>query len=310
MWKDVEKLYNRRTISQLQDEFPYNDWLSYFNSILPPEAQVDANETVDVGDYSFFEKLGDLFEKTSSETLANYIAWRVMKASVDYLPKAYRDREFELNKSYNGMTQPKPRWEECIAKALDLFPFALSGLYIRKHFREDAKAKALEMVMNIKSEFKAMLEKSSWMDDVTRREAITKAESIHDVIGYADGLMDDARIVQHYEKLNVTFDESLYYESVLAVIASVERGFNSKLRLPVDKKAWRSAKNPLVVNAGYSPMENAVYFPAGILQGVFFNAERPQYMNYGAIGLVIGHEITHGEIILFEDFLLMYIDAF
>jgi neprilysin len=292
--RDVKKLYNPRTIEQLQIDFPYNDWLTYFNNLLPPESQVQYNETVVVGDLMFFVKLAGLLKSTSKRTLANYIAWRQVDDSMRYLPKVFKDRKLEFNKIRYGLSEPTPRWETCISEALDVFPFALSGLYIRKHFKKEAKAKALEMVENIKSEFKIILRENTWMDAITKKAATKKIEAIYEVIGYPDGLTKDVNIVKYYSRLNVTVNETLYYETILALVSAITKQSNEKLRLPVNKKAWLAGLNPAVVNAAYSSWDNAIHFPAAMLQGVFFNAERPQYMNYGGIGLVIGHEITHG----------------
>lgn len=293
--RDIRKLYNPRTIAQLQVDYPYNDWLTYINSLLPSESQVQSTETVVVGDVAFFEKLGGLLKETSKRTLANYIAWRQVDDSMSYLPKVFKDRQFEFEKAYFGVIKPKSRSDGCITDALESYPFAMSGLYIRKHFGEDSKAEALEMVANIKEEFKVMLEENSWMDESTKEQAIGKAEAIHEVIGYPEGLMDDAKIIAYYKDLNVTFNETLYYESALAMQIAITKQADGRLRTPVDKKAWMPEMNPAVVNAAYSAWDNAIHFPAGILQDVFFKAKRPQYMNYGGIGLVIGHEITHGK---------------
>lgn len=292
----MKKLYNPRTIAQLQVEFPYNDWLSYINRLLPSDVQVDANETIVVGDYKFFKQLGELLEETSDETIANYIVWRILIDSIEYLPQAFRERDNKFNNIYQGTEGTRPRWEKCITESLGFLPFALSGLYIRKHFDEDTRLKASEMVTNIKNEFINMLEANTWMDKATKEQAKTKAKNIYVMIGYPEWLMDEAGIEKYYEKINVTINEKLYFESVLQLSVVLVMQEFRKLREPIDRHEWPAEMNPTVTNAGYSPLHNALYLPAATLQDVFFNSKRPQYVNYGGAGCIIGHEITHGKI--------------
>lgn len=291
--RDAEALYNLKTVAELNTEYSYNDWLSYFNSILPAESQLQLTDTVVVGALSFFEKLGDLLEKTPKKTLANYVAWRQVHSSVGYLSSRFRQRAQEYDSLTSGRAVENPRWLDCVDVTLSYYPHAFGALYVRKHFKEDAKEIALEMVNNIKNEFKEILKANTWMDDVTKAAANEKASSISEQIGYADELTDDDKIVEFYSVFPA-IDENKYYESVFSLnVASTNRN-NKRLNEAVDKKEWSSFVTPAIVNAFYSSIENSIKFPAGILQGAFFNAQRKQYMNYGAIGFVIGHEITHG----------------
>jgi neprilysin len=293
--REAEKLYNERTIAQLQTDYPYNNWLSYFNGILPAESQLTTTDTVVVGALSFFEKLGDLVAKTPKRVVANYLVWRQVSGSVGYLPEIFKQRQFQYNKATSGLENPDPRWLECINVALNYYPHAFGSLYVRKHFREDAKAKALDMVNNIKDEFKIMLKEITWMDEETKKGANEKADTISAQIGFADELIDDAKLTEFYNTFPVTIDATQYYSSAFAMnIASTNRN-NKRFREAIDWTDWTLFVTPAIVNAFYSSLENSIKFPAGILQGAFFNADRPQYMNYGGIGFVIGHEITHGE---------------
>jgi neprilysin len=271
------------------------NWLEYFNRILPAESQLTATDTVVVGALSFFERLGDLINRTPKRVVANYIAWRQASASVGYLPEVFRQRQFQYTKATSGLADPDPRWLECINVALNYYPHAFGSLYVRKHFNTKAKAIAQEMVDNIRDEFKVMLKEITWMDDETKKGAEQKADTISSQIGFADELIDDAKLTEYYDSFGVTIDPAKYFDSaILMNVASSTRN-NRRLREAVDKNDWTSFVTPAIVNAFYSSLENSIKFPAGILQGAFFNAERPQYMNYGGIGFVIGHEITHGE---------------
>lgn len=296
--REAEKLYNLRTITQVQTDYPYNqNWLGYFNSLLPAEAQLVATDQIIVADLPFFEKLGDLLNKTPKTVLANYFAWRQASGSVSYLSEEFRQRQFQYNQATTGRVNRDPRWLECVNLALNNYPHAFGSLYVQKHFNEDAKAMALDMVNNIKNEFKEMLKDITWMDSVTKDGANKKADTISEQIGYADELIDNAKLLEYYNSFPATITETTYYQSVFNLnIASTLRS-NRRLREPIDKNEWTSFVTPAIVNAFYSSLENSIKFPAGILAGAFFSVDRPQYMNYGGIGFVIGHEITHGKAI-------------
>lgn len=293
--RDAEALYNPMTVAELNIRFAYagHNWLTYFNSILPAESQLVESDEIIVGAISFFEKLGDLLAATSSRDLANYVAWRTAYGSVSYLSASFRQRQQVYNQVTSGKTQEDPRWLQCVDRTLDFFPHAFGAMYVRKHFKEDAKAIAQEMVDNIRDEFKVMLAEIDWMDEETKQGANEKADTIASQIGFADEMMNDTKITEFYSGfIESSVDESNYFKSVFNLnIASSNRN-NKRLKEPIDKSEWTSFVTPAIVNAFYSSLENSIKFPAGILQGAFFNAERPQYMNYGGIGFVIGHEIT------------------
>ena len=281
-------------VSELQIAYSYNNWLQYFNNILPTEAQLTSDSVVVVGAKVFFEKLGDLLAKTPARTLANYVLWRQAVGSVSYMPSAFTKRQQVYNQATTGKTVEDPRWLECVSTALNYYPHAFGALYVRKHFKPDAKKIALEMVNNIKAEFKEILKDISWMDAETKKGAEKKASTISEQIGFADELMDDSKITEFYATWPAEVSEMEYFESIRRLsIASTTRN-NKRLFEPIDKTEWTAQVTPAIVNAFYSSIENSIKFPAGILQGAFFNAKRPQYMNYGGIGFVIGHEITHG----------------
>nr|CAH7760509.1 unnamed protein product [Callosobruchus chinensis] len=148
------------------------------------------------------------------------------------------------------------------------------------------------MVADIRAEFYDILKRVDWMDDVTRKHALDKAKAMTTHIAYPDELLDDRKLEQFYE--NLELDPEHYLHSILNLTLFGTRFSFKRLREPVNKTDWITHGRPAVVNAFYSSIENSIQFPAGILQGVFFSADRPRYMNYGAIGFVIGHEITHG----------------
>lgn len=293
--RDAEALYNIMTIEALQATYNYNEWLPFFISILPDEVELLASDEVIVGALTFFDELGNLLARTSPRTLANYVAWRRAVSSVGYLPQNFRERQQLYVQATTGRVVEDPRWLQCVDTSLSYFPHAFGALYVRKHFKEDAKQMALDMVTNIKEEFKIILDGISWMDPETKTAAREKAETISEQIGFADELMNDTAIALYYSSFPTTINEAEYYESIYSLNQASTNRNNKRLHEAVDKDEWSAFVTPAIVNAFYSFFENSIKFPAGILQGAFFNAERPQYMNYGGIGFVIGHEITHGK---------------
>jgi predicted metalloendopeptidase len=290
--RNATALYNPMTIKELQVKYPYIQWLEYFNAILPKEVHVTDDETIIVSVISFFDELGNLLERTPKRAIANYVMWRITGFSSFFLTEKLRKRQLQYSTAVSGKQEQEPRWKECVDIASGSVPISVGALYIRKHFHQDSKAAALDMVNRIKVEFEKILKTVPWMDETTRTSALAKVKSIATHIGYPDELMDDKKLIDFYKKVSV--DENQYLESILRInIFGTDRAFK-KLREPVNKTDWITHAKPAVVNAFYSSIENSIQFPAGILQGHFFSADRPRYMNYGAIGFVIGHEITHG----------------
>ncbi|XP_070505219.1 neprilysin-2-like [Chironomus tepperi] len=290
--RNVTALYNAMTIKAVQARYPYNNWLDYFNAILPNVSQVTDDEIINVSVLSFFDALGPLLEKTPKRTIANYVMWRMTVSSTSLLTEDLRRRRLQFSTALSGKQEQAPRWKECISVASGSLGAATGAMYVRKYFKHDSKAAALEMVESIREEFIKILESVSWMDEKTRSAALAKARNMTHHIGYPDELMDDEKLIDYYKTVSV--DQDKYFESILNINKfGTYRSFK-KLREPVNKTDWISHSGAAIVNAYYSPNKNSIGFPAGILQGQFFSADRPRYLNYGAIGVVIGHEITHG----------------
>lgn len=290
--RNATLLYNPYTLKELQVLFSYVPWVEYINTILPKSVRVDENEIVIVYVPSYFQNLEVLLKSTPKRVLANYVMWRATSASISYLTEDVRKRQLDYSAILNGQTQRESRWKECIDIVSSSLSISVGALYVRKYFNEDSKKEALEMVTGIREEFAKILQEVEWMDDVTRSNALDKAASMQTHIAYPDELLDNNKLIEFYNGLEITRD--LYLESILNLtLFGTEFSFR-RLREPVNKTSWISHSRPAIVNAFYSSVENSIQFPAGILQGKFFGNDRPRYMNYGGIGFVIGHEITHG----------------
>ncbi|KPU80743.1 uncharacterized protein Dana_GF16094, isoform B [Drosophila ananassae] len=301
--RNSSELYNLRTPMQLQAAYPYVQWVDYMNALLPEGLNVAEDEMINLSVPSFFEDLGKLLAKTPKRVIANYMFWRIHGFSIGFLSEEFRKRQLQYATALSGRQEQEARWKECVDIATgsmdeeseddyDSLGISVGSLYVRKHFHQDSKANALEMVTDIRDVFNDILDEVNWMDDKTKKEAKQKLHSMATHIGYPDEMLDNEKLAQYYAKLDI--DPDKYFESFLGMnIFGTDYSFN-KLRLPVNKTDWVRHARPAIVNAFYSSLENSIQFPAGILQGHFFNAQRPKYMNFGAIGYVIGHEITHG----------------
>jgi len=156
--RDSELLYNPMTVVELQVAYQYVNWLEYFNSFLPIEAQLMDDDTIIVAAISFFQQLGDLLSRTDNRVIANYLMWRLAFDSATYLGSEIRALQLEFNKKVTGISSEQSRWYTCVDSALKELPHAFGAMYVRRHFDEASKADALEMVHNIKDEFKIILD--------------------------------------------------------------------------------------------------------------------------------------------------------
>jgi len=292
MRRDDNKLYNPMTISQLSIIDPKTPWLEYVNNILTEDiVQVDDSETIIVDVPSYVKDLSDLLSRTSKRVQANYLMWRAVASSMSYLTEEADKIRLKFSRKITGLAAESPRWKRCVEETISSLPSAVGSLYVSNYFDEASKASADEMVSEIRKQFDIILDQVEWMDEKTRQNAKLKLKAMSSHIGYPPELLDMTKLEDLYDGLDLG---DKYFENVLNMTIYGTNYAFKKLRKRVDKGDWVRYGRPAVVNAFYSPLENSINFPAGILQGTFFSSERPHYMNYGAIGWVIGHEITHG----------------
>lgn len=290
--RNASKLYNPMTIPELQEKYPSIPWTEYFRKLLPTTIDIKPDEVAIVNVPSYISNLEAILSTTPKRVQANYLLWRAAAASVSYLTENLRKRQLDYATVISGRTEREPRWKECVGISAGSLSLAVGSLYVKRFFKQDAKKTALEMVDAIRAEMYKILSEVDWMDKKTRRNALDKAKSMTAYIAYPDELLEIANLEKFYNKLDLSPDN--YLDSVLNLTKfGLDYSFN-KLREPVNKSDWITHGRPAIVNAFYSSLENSIQFPAGILQGTFFSNDRPRYLNFGAIGYVIGHEITHG----------------
>jgi len=290
--RNVTAMYNLFTIKEVQQKYPYISWVEYINALLPTNVNIDENEVVSISVPSFFDNFGNLLENTPKRTIANYLLWRITAYSSFFLSDQLRKRQLMYNTVVSGKQDQMPRWWECTYMINERFKIVAGALYVRKHFKEETKLAVINMTNRIRKEFENILRKVTWMDEQTRQAAINKLHAMGQLIGYPEELLDNDKLENYYEKLEI--DPNSYFLSALNVNSfETDYAFN-KLRKPIKKTDWKTDAWLTIVNASYRPKQNHIEILASILQGHFFTIDRPNYLNYGAIGFVIAHELTHG----------------
>jgi putative endopeptidase len=277
--RQIEKLYNRVDRAGLEALTPTLPWTAYFAANGHPEAR-----EISVATPEFFEALAKLAASTPLPTLRAYLRWDVLNTFADQLPKAFVDANFDFyGRTLSGQAEIQPRWKRCVAATSGALGEAIGKLYVEREFAGESKAVALEMVGDIEAAFERSLPSLAWMDAATRERAREKVHKVGNKIGYPDAWRD-------YSKLDV--GAGGYLANAAAANAFEYDRQWRKIGQPVDKSEW--AMTPQTVNAYYNPTQNDINFPAGILQPPFFRQDYPAAMNYGGIGAVVGHELTHG----------------
>jgi membrane metallo-endopeptidase-like protein 1 len=209
---------------------------------------------------------------------------------ITFLPQRFIELWSELKQALTGADQDSSRWRTCVNFVHENFGMAVGRMFVTKHFDERAKANALSMIGDIRAAFIELLDEVTWLDNNTRTVARQKAAAMTENIGYPDYILNNTALDKDYE--DVRIDPKKYFENVLSILNITTQISLRQLRQPVDKMRWSTP--PAVVNAYYSNTKNRIMFPAGILQPPFYHENYPKFLNYGGIGMVIGHEITHG----------------
>merc|ERR1712038_1936607 len=292
-------LYNTMTIKEASALYPKLPWVEYINVVLSPDrtVSVDENEVVNVAVPKYIEEFGKLIATVPARTIANLIMWRNVKSSMSYLSEEAIQIQLAYSKAITGKASKSPRWEKCVKATAGLggnyfyhyegsLTNAVGAMYAKEYFQAAAKEVTDEMVTNIRKEFKDMLNKLEWMDEKTKQRAFEKADLMTPNIAYAKEILDDRLLEDFYDGL--VLSKASYLKNYLHLKIWISKYYAKEFRKPVDKKSWKTHGGAAIVNAFYNPAENSINFPAGILDGVFFQEDRPLYMNYGAIGFVVG----------------------
>ncbi|WP_374584623.1 M13 family metallopeptidase [Pseudoduganella sp.] len=278
--RDPVKAYNKVPVAKLGALMPGYDWNTYLAS-LGVAGKVDY---VIVSQPSYLKALDKLLAETPLDTLKPYLAWGVIRANAPYLSKAFVDANFEFyGKQLGGATEQRPRWKRGVSATEGALGESIGKVYVEQHFPAANKARMEELVKNLLAAYKDSIDKLTWMSPQTKKEAQAKLAKFTPKIGYPNKWRDYSKLVIDRNDLvgNVTRATEFAVQKEL-----------DKLGKPIDRDEW--GMTPQTINAYYNPELNEIVFPAAILQPPFFDANADDAVNYGAIGAVIGHEISHG----------------
>lgn len=281
--RDPHKVYNRVELAGLKKLAPDFDWDAYLGAL-----GFSGLTAINVAQPQFFKAVGQVARevKGAAGTRAawkTYLRWHVLHTNAEALPARFVEEDFKLKSALTGTAKLLPRWKRCVRAADAALGEALAQPFVKARLGEGGKALALELIGGIESAMKENLGAIAWMDETTRAKALDKLGRVQNKVGYPDTW-------RRYDGLEIK--RGAYLENVLRADAFEVRRTLTKVGKPVDKKEW--LMTPPTVNAYYNPSLNEMVFPAGILTYPFFGTNAVPALNYGAAGMVMGHELTHG----------------
>ncbi|XP_050681594.1 endothelin-converting enzyme 1-like [Leptidea sinapis] len=272
-------------------EWQQHDWRGYLELVFS-NTSVELSPHEDrliVMDLPYLQKLATLLSETKPVLIERYMWWSVFSTVSPMTLQRFRDLGFEFSRNVFGLRQRAPRWKSCTANINANFGLALSYLYVNRHFDNTSRLKAIEMVEDVREAFAATVRDLDWMDGSTRERTLRKLRAIRNFVGFPAWLLSPDKLDKHYDHAEVV--EGNLFESFLKLTnTAVKKSFES-LREKPDRNRWVATAT--TVNAFYSATLNSVTFPAGILQPPFYG-NGVEALNYGSIGAIMGHEVTHG----------------
>ena len=273
--RNVQENYHKMAVSTLDTEQPNIGWKSFLSNL---KADVDS---VDVRQPAYYEKLNTMLDSVSLSDWKIYLKAHTISDYANILSQPFQDAAFEYSKVLSGQSVQKPRAQLMAQRVDGQLGFALGQLYVKRYFNEDAKKRALELVNNLQKAFEKRIDKLDWMSDSTKVKAKEKLYAITKKIGYPDV----------WREYDVNIDRNKFFENVVVLRKNQYQYELKKLNQPPNKHEWHTT--PSTVTAYYNPTANEIVFPAGILQAPYFDFYADDALNYGGIGMVIGHELTH-----------------
>ena len=277
--RDPQKVYHKMTVKELEALSPAFDWNRYIKGIPAPQF-----EALNVAVPDFVKGFNGVIQSTSLDDIKAYLEWHALHDARQFLPKKFVDESFNFyGKTLTGQAEIQPRWKRCVNTIDGDLGEALGKAYVDRAFGPDAKQRMLTMVHNLEDALNRDIKDLPWMTEATKKQALIKLAAITNKIGYPDKWRD-------YSSVRINRDD-LLGNDIRATAFEVHRQLQ-KIGKPTDKTEW--GMTPPTVNAYYNPLENNINFPAGILQPPFFDMKVDEAVNYGGIGAVIGHEMTHG----------------
>ena len=276
--RNIAACYNPTTVAELAKKYPNIDLKNYFGL---QKLDVD---TIVVEQPAYLAAVSEALAKQPEQVLRDYMTASYVGSAASYLSDDFINANFALNQAISGVEKQQPRWKRALAVPNSILGEALGQLYVEKYFPASSKEKMLALVGNLQTALGEHIDNLTWMSDSTKARAHEKLNAFTVKIGYPDEWRD-------YSELTID-PELSYWKNVQNAILFNQAYNNNDYGKPVDRARWQMS--PQTVNAYYNPTTNEICFPAGILQAPFFDPEADDAVNYGAIGVVIGHEMTHG----------------
>jgi putative endopeptidase len=276
--RDIPNIYHRVTLDSLRRLAPAIDWNSYFADVRVPHPAA-----VNVMQPKYFSALSTIIVQTPISTWKEYMRWQLASAATPTLNSAFVNNGFAWASRLNGVTEQLPRWKRCLGATDIALGEALGQVFVEKSFTPQAKRRMLDLVHNLQAALTERLAGLTWMSDETRRQALAKLNAFTVKVGYPDTWRD-------YSLLAI--DRSSYWGNSSRASMFEDARNMAKVDKPVDRAEWQMT--PQTVDAYSNPLFNEIVFPAGILQPPLFDVSADDAVNYGSIGAIIGHEITHG----------------
>lgn len=278
--RNIPAMYNPRNLAALKADYPTVDWDNFFVKTMgiatPEMVIVTTPNTVKQG--------SNLKAKMSEREIKDLYLWDIVSGAASALSDKFSNTNFEFSKVMSGVTQQRPRWKRALGATEGAMGEAIGELYVERYFPQSSKDYMIGLVENLRTALGKHIINLDWMSDDTKLNAIKKLNAITVKIGYPDKWKD-------YTTLEIDPNLS-YYENMHNVSMWHQKDLLNRWGKPVDKTEW--GMTPQTINAYYNPMANEIVFPAGILQAPFFDPQASDAENYGGIGVVIGHEMTHG----------------
>ncbi len=279
--RNIPAMYNPYTLDQLKKEYPQVDWETFFPTTM---MGIKAPANVIVTQPEPLKRGVELLANSPERQLKDYYLWKYVAQAAPYLSDNFSNASFEFNKVMSGVKEQKPRWKRALAATEGTLGEAIGELYVEKYFPASSKEYMLELVENLREALGQHIDSLTWMSEATKVNAREKLAAFTVKIGYPDKWKD-------YSSMQIDPAKS-YYANMHAASMWHTAEELAKWGKPVDKTEW--GMTPQTVNAYYNPMANEIVFPAAILQAPFFDPQATDAENYGGIGVVIGHEMTHG----------------
>ncbi|KYN10108.1 Endothelin-converting enzyme 1 [Trachymyrmex cornetzi] len=289
--RDEEKIYNLMSLSDLQQKAPFMSWVEFFqNATRLVNKKINSKAMIVNYAPEYFIKFINFFlHFFLSRVLNNYLVWQTVRSLTAFLSKPFRDAYKGLRKILLGLEGHEEQWRYCVDDVNNAMGFAIGAMFVREVFHGKSKPMVKEMINQIRKAFTKNFKNLNWMDAETRDAAEEKANAITDMIGFPDFILQARELDDRYRDLTIRQYE--YFQNTLRVNKYSFRKNLEKLDQVVNKTTW--IMSPPAVNAYYTPTKNQMVFPAGILQSPLFDMKNPSSLNFGAIGVIMGHELTH-----------------